>query len=77
MGVTVANNMYHMCVREQYYPNSTWVIVLSSLGMDVKCVASIWKIIMNPRDIEMENISNVFLDTVTGSQTCDIVMLTK
>lgn len=35
-------------------------------GTNVRMVASIWKIIMNPRDIEMEDISNVIFDTVSG-----------
>jgi len=35
-------------------------------GTYVRMVASIWKIIMNPRDIEMEDISNVIFDTVSG-----------
>jgi hypothetical protein len=36
------------------------------VGTYVRMVASIWKIIMNPRDIEMEDISNVIFDTVSG-----------
>jgi hypothetical protein len=35
-----------------------------SIGMDVRRVALIWKIMMNPHDIKIKNISNVFFDTV-------------
>lgn len=34
--------------------------------MDVRYVASIWKIMMNPTNIHMEDISNVFFDTIIG-----------
>ena len=34
--------------------------------MDVRRAASIWKIMMNPYDIEMEDISGVFCDTNLG-----------
>lgn len=37
-----------------------------SAGMDVRRATSIWKIKMNPHDIEMEDISNVYFDTILG-----------
>lgn len=34
--------------------------------MDVKRATSIWKIVMNPMDIDMEDVSNIFFDTIMG-----------
>lgn len=34
--------------------------------MEVKHVALIWKIMMGPTNIDMENISNVFFDSILG-----------
>jgi hypothetical protein len=34
--------------------------------MDVRRVASIWKITVNPNDIDMKDIYNVFFDMVSG-----------
>ena len=33
-------------------------------SMDVRRAAFVWKVVMNPRDIETEDISNFFLDIV-------------
>jgi hypothetical protein len=58
--------LYHMCKSVQCHPYPTWVIPLRFAGMDVKWVASMWKIMMNPHDIYMEDISDVFFNTITG-----------
>jgi len=34
--------------------------------MDISRATSIWKILVNPLDIEMEDISNVLIDTALG-----------
>ena len=65
MGVVLASALSCMCKSDQFYPNPTWVIPLRSANMDVRQVASIWKTMMNPHDITMEDISNVFFDTIT------------
>ena len=59
--------LYSICGKGAILPLG--VIPLRSMGMDVKSLASIWKRMMNPCDITMEDISNVLLDTVTGSPT--------
>lgn len=59
--VTLIATLYHICKSGQFYLNPTWVIPLRSMGMDIKRVVSIWKIITTPHDIDMEHISNVFL----------------
>lgn len=56
-----------MCKSKKFYPNPTWVIPLRFVGMDVHRADSMWKIMMNPYDIEMENISKVFFDTMSGA----------
>lgn len=50
-----------MCKSGQFYPNAT---SMWSMGMDVRRATSIWKIMMNPHDIKMKNISYVFFDIV-------------
>lgn len=40
-----------------FYLNSTWVIPLMFAMMDVKKVAFNWRIMMNPRDIKVKDIS--------------------
>ena len=37
--------------------------------MDVRCVTSIWKIKIDPNDIDMEDIYNIFFGTMTGVAT--------
>lgn len=34
--------------------------------MDVRRAASVWKTMMDPYDIEMEDISNIFVDTISN-----------
>ena len=58
--------LFPMGKTSQFYPNPIWIITKRSVGMDVKRAALIWKVIMNPHDIEMEDISNVFFDTDLG-----------
>ena len=75
---TLARTLFHMCQSGQCKPNPTRVIPLRSVGMDVRRTSSIWKIIMNSHDIEMENIYNVFLKikkliSYPVCQTCSIL----
>ena len=37
--------------------------------MDVRCVISIWKIKMDPYNIDMEDIYNIFFGTMIGVAT--------
>jgi len=39
---------------------------LRCVGMDVRRVVSIWRIMMNPHDTQMKDISNVFFDSITN-----------
>ena len=55
-----------MCKSGQFYPNPTWVIPLRSAGMNVKRDASIKNRMMNPSNIDMEDVSNVFFNTIWG-----------
>lgn len=66
-GVSLMHILFHICKSDQFYPNPTWVIPLQSTSMDVRKAALILKITMNPHDIEMEDISNVFFDVITGA----------
>lgn len=59
------NFVLYICKSDQFHPNPTWVILLRSASTDVKRVASIWKLMMNPTNINMEDISNVFIDTIS------------
>lgn len=61
--------LLHMCKSGRFYPNPTWIIPLRSSNMDVRRVTSIWKIMMNPHDIEMKDNCNVFFDTVLGTSS--------
>jgi hypothetical protein len=70
LGVTLAVTPFHMCKSGQFYPDPTWVIPLRLASIDVRKTASIWKTAMSPHDIDMENIFNVFFNTMLGSQTC-------
>ena len=54
-----------MCKSGQFYKNSTWVIPLRFVGIDLMMGASMWKIKMCPHDILMGDISNVFFGTIT------------
>ena len=65
MGAMLAGVLFHMCKSGQFYPNPTWVIPLKLANIDVRLVASIWKIMINPHDITMEDISNVFFGNIT------------
>ena len=57
-------------VQEQtFYANPTWVIPLRFVGMDVKHAASIWRIMMNSNDVDMEDKYVVFFDTITSNAT--------
>lgn len=62
--VSLLGTLFHMCKSGQFYPNLTWVILFKSIGMNVRRVASIWRIMMNTHDIKMKDISNVFFDTI-------------
>ena len=64
LGVSLSGTLFHMCKSRQLFPNPTWVILLRYTGIDVKRVASMWKSIINPRDVVMHVISNVFFDIV-------------
>ena len=75
LGATLAGTLYHMCKSGLFYANPTWVISLRSSGMDVKHVASIWKIMMSPHDIDMKDISNAFFDAIMGNSTHEIFFL--
>ena len=68
LGATLPGTLYHMC-KSGFYPNLTCVIPLRSAGMDVRCVTSIWKIKMDPNDIDMEIIYNIFFGTVMSVAT--------
>ena len=63
--------LFHMFKSGQFYMKPTWVIPLRSTGMDVREVVFIWKIMMNPHDIEMEDNSNVFFYTIPRCPTWD------
>lgn len=65
LGVALSRMLYHLCKCCQFYPNPICVTPLRSVGMNVRRVASIWNIMMNPHDINMEDISNVFSYTVS------------
>lgn len=39
---------------------------MRSASMDVRRAASMWKVMMNPHDIEIEDIFNIFFDTMLG-----------
>lgn len=45
---------------------------MRSAGMVVKWMASIWKITINPHDIKMDDISNVFVNTIMRVSTHEI-----
>lgn len=66
LGVALYGALFYMWKNMQYYRIITWVILLESTSMDMKRVASIWKIMMKPRDITTEDISDVFLALVIG-----------
>jgi hypothetical protein len=66
LGVSLPDILFHICKSGQFYPNPTWLIPLISVGMDAKRVVAIWKTMMNPHEITMDNISNVFFATVMG-----------
>ena len=61
LDVTKYGTLFHMCKSGQFYPNPTWFILSRSAGRDVQRVgASMWKITTNARDIEMQDISNIW-----------------
>ena len=64
--VTLLETFFHMCKSGQLHLNLTWVVPFKSIGMNVRRVASIWRIMMNLHDIKMKDISNVFFDTISG-----------
>ena len=66
LGAILSKTLYHMCKGGQFYSNPTWVILLRFAGMDVRRVASVWKIMVKPNDIDMKVIYNVFFDMVSG-----------
>jgi hypothetical protein len=59
-GISLADTQFHMCNSDQFYLNPTWVVPLKSIGLDVRRATLIWKIMMNPYDIQMEDTSNHF-----------------
>ena len=65
-GCYIPGILYDMRGSGQIYPNRARVIPLKSTGMDVRRAAFIWKVMMNPNDIQMEDIYNVFFDAVMG-----------
>jgi hypothetical protein len=65
-GISLADTQFHMCNSDQFYLNLTWVVPLKSVGMDVRRATLIWKIMMNPYDIQMEYTSNHFFNKITG-----------
>lgn len=76
LGVTLVGILYHTCKSGMFYPNPTRVILLRFVRMDVKHVASIWKIMMNPHDIDIQDISSAFFfDAITGKSTHEIIYL--
>lgn len=58
-------------------PESDMVISLRSIGEVVRRVASIWKIMMNPHNIDMEDISNVFWTLSQGCWTWGVSHLKR
>ena len=64
LDATFPGTLLHTYPRSvAFYPNPK-IISLMSASMDVRRATSIWTIMMNPRDIEMKDISDVFFDTV-------------
>ena len=55
LGGILVMSLFHMCKSGQFCPNLTWLILLSSGYMDVRRPVSIWRIMMRPHDLEMED----------------------
>jgi hypothetical protein len=73
LGVTLPNTMFYVCKSGQFHPNPTWGIAMGYVGMDVRKVALIWNIMMNPHYIKMDDISNVFFDTISGLSIYEVL----
>jgi len=59
LGATLVNILFHLCESGQFYLGPSLVIPLRCTDMDVWRAASIWKIKVNPHDIELVDISSV------------------
>lgn len=67
LGETLLGMLLHMGKSGEFYLNLMWVISLMSIGMDVRRAASIWMIMMSPQDIKIEDFSNNFFETISGT----------
>ena len=76
LGATFVGILFHMCKIGQLYHHLTWVLPLRLPSMDVSHTTSIYKIMMKPHDITMEDISNVFFNTFTRVSTHEICRCT-
>lgn len=56
--------LFHVCKSGQFFLNPMWIIPLRSNMMDVRRAASIWKIMVNPHNMKMDDISSMFCDTI-------------
>ena len=59
--------MVNIILRESHSLKILNIVLLQSMNTDVKCVASIWKIVMTPHDIAMEDMSSFFFDMMSGA----------
>lgn len=64
LGATFVGTLFNLCKIGQLYHNPIRVIHLRLANIRVRRTTSIWKIMMNPYDLTMEDISNVFSNTI-------------
>ena len=55
-----------MCATLANLPKHDVGNSIEVLAMDVRWLVSIWKIMLSPHDIQMEDKKNIFFDTIMG-----------
>lgn len=61
---SLMGTLFHMCKSGRSFLNPMRVIPLRSNMMDVKRAVPIWRIMVNPRNIKMGDISSMFCNTI-------------
>jgi hypothetical protein len=62
--------LLNMCRSGQFFPIASWVIPLQSSGMDHIKVAFKRTCILLPKNVELQNIVNIFFNFIFVSSTC-------
>ena len=57
----------------QFIPSASWILLVRQGGMEYNRAAALWKCMINPQAIEMDDVTQIFFEhTNPGSRLADL-----